>query len=99
MLGGNANAGTGSVQLTTIAAQTALGMPQLAGMDAAISVWSITFPHGMSPAGCPDLGVSVCNGGAITVIVDAQTGTILAWRDPSGTWKTDSPTNVPPNQP
>ena len=87
MLGGNENAETGSVQFTTISAQSALGMSQPTGMEPSAPVWSITFPHGMSPNGCPALGNSVCNSGSITVIVDAHTGNILAWRGPSGEWK------------
>jgi hypothetical protein len=86
-LGGHAQAGTGSVQLTTIAAQTALGMPQPTGLDTNASIWRVGFPQGMAPDGCPALGNSVCNSGSITVIIDAQTGSVLAWQGPTGEWK------------
>jgi hypothetical protein len=98
-IGGNASAPASTVGLQALSEETALGMPQPTGMDANAPVWSVTFPNGMPPQGCPALGVSVCNSSAVTVIVDAQSGNILAWRDPSGAWKTDSPTNVQPIQP
>jgi hypothetical protein len=86
-LGGNTNAAPAIVQMTPLSVETAFGMPQPYAMDPRTPVWSINFPSGMSPAGCPDLGASVCNGGAITVIVDTQSGKAIAWRNQSGTWK------------
>jgi hypothetical protein len=86
-LGGHADAETGTVEMTPLTAQIALGMPQPTGMDTDAAVWSVAFPHGRAPDGCPALGNSVCNSGAITIIVDAQTGNILAWQGPTGEWQ------------
>ncbi|HEX3722405.1 MAG TPA: hypothetical protein VHV31_06420 [Nitrolancea sp.] len=86
-IGGNAAAPVSTVGLQALSEETTLGMPQPSGSDANAPVWSVTFPNGMPPQGCPALGVSVCNASSVTVIVDAQSGNILAWRDPSGAWK------------
>jgi hypothetical protein len=86
-LGGHADSGTGTVEMTPLADQVALGMPQPTGVDTTAPVWSVNFPQGMAPDGCPALGNSVCNAGSVTVIVDVQTGNILAWQGPTGAWK------------
>ena len=86
-IGGNTAPPSATVRIEALSAETVLGMPQPSGMDANAPIWSVTFPNGMPPQGCPQLGVSVCNASAVTVIVDAQSGNILAWRDPSGAWK------------
>lgn len=86
-LGGHSDATLGGVQLTSLSTQTALGMPQPIGVDASVQVWSVSFPQGMAADGCPALGNSVCDSGAITVIVNAQNGNILAWQGPTGEWK------------
>jgi hypothetical protein len=78
-------AGDATLKAKTLLA--AIGMPQPTGVDSAAPIWSVTFPHGMEPDGCPALGNAVCNGGAITVIIDAQSGNILAWQGPTGEWK------------
>jgi hypothetical protein len=86
-LGGHADTGTGTVEMTPLAEQLALGMPQPSGIESIAPVWSVAFPQGMAPDGCPALGNSVCNSGSITIVVDAQNGNILAWQGPTGEWK------------
>ncbi len=87
-LGGNGAAPPTNVTLSVVANETALGMPQPDGAQGSAPVWSVEFKDGMVPANCLQTGSSsLCNHGEITVIVDAQSGDILAYHGFDGAWK------------
>jgi len=87
-LGGNDAAVPTNVTLTVVSNQTALGMPQPEGADGAAPVWSVYFKDGMTPPNCQQTGSSsLCSHGDITVIVDAQSGDVLAYHGFDGAWK------------
>ncbi len=86
-LGGNLETPASKVSLVPLSDEIALGIPQPNGIDPSRLVWVVEFKDGLTPQDCPANWVSVCNGGSLVVVVDAETGTVFGFHGADGNWQ------------
>ena len=88
-IGGNRQATASHVTLTVLSTEIWIGMPAPNGVDPSTSVWEVQFADGMAPANCQQTptSASLCEHGEITVIVDAESGSVLGYHGFDGVWK------------